>query len=133
MAYNNIVKTDHFDTTCLEWRNTPPAEKSWDLFKTHFKTAGKDLCFLVTTGSSGYHGAAHMVTNADNRLLAAIQVKLAAAEDALDVTLVHHTITPTASVSNAASNVSVMIPATDAPSVSNACSYCWTHGITINM
>jgi hypothetical protein len=108
-------------------------EKNWDLFKTHFKSADKDLHLLATMGSLGYHGAAHVSTTADNILLAATHAKLAAAEDALAASLAHHIITPTAYVATVASNISIMTPATAAPMVPNACSYCWTHGITINI
>jgi hypothetical protein len=81
-----------------------------------FKTANKDLRFLATTGSMGYHGAAHMTTNADTSLLAAMQAKLSATEDDYATALTHHKIPPTASVATTASNVSVKMPITSAPS-----------------
>jgi hypothetical protein len=133
MAYNNVAKTGRFDMTCHECRNMPPADKSWEVFNTHFKTADKELRFRATTGSSGCHGAAHMTTNAGTSLSAVMQAKLLAAEDALAVALAHHNIIPTTSITTAASNVFVMTPTTAAPSASSARRYCCTHTVTLNL
>jgi hypothetical protein len=120
MAYNNNAKTGRFDTACHDWRNMPPVDTSWGAFKMHFKTADKDLRLLSTTGSSGYHGAAHIPTNTDTVLLAAMHTKFMAAEDALDAALTHHNITLTASVTTSATNVSGMTPTTSAPPANSA-------------
>jgi hypothetical protein len=133
MAYNNIAKTGRFDMACRKWRNTLPFEKSCEVFKMYFNTPNKDLHVLATTASSENHGTAQVATNADASLLAAMQAKLMTAEDYLDTALEHHNITPTASIANAASNVSVVIPTTAAPSASSVCSYWWTHCTTLNM
>jgi hypothetical protein len=133
MVYNNVSKTGRFDTACREWRKMPPVDKLWEVFKTHFKTVDKYLHFIATAGSSGFHGTAHMANNADTSILAAMQANLVAMENTLDAALEHQNITPTASVTTAASNISIMAPTITAPSVSSALRYWWTHGTTINM
>jgi hypothetical protein len=74
-----------------------------------------------------------MATVADNILLGAMQAKLTVAKNDLAAALVHHSITPTASITAAASNVSIMRPITISTMVSNARIYCWTHDNTINI
>jgi hypothetical protein len=58
-----------------------------------FQNCRQGISFLETTGSVGYHGAAHMATNVEASLLATTQVKLRAAEDDLAAALVRHSIT----------------------------------------
>jgi hypothetical protein len=135
---NSHTMAGFIDTACREWRNMPPADTvhhgrySKHILRLPTRTS---VFFSSTTGSSDYHGAApHMTTNADTSLFAVMQARLVAAEDALAVALTYHNISPTTSIANAASNVSVTLPTTSSTSASSARSYCWTqHGTTLNL
>lgn len=57
-----IRNTRDFENTLGEWERKPTANKTWDNFKTHFKTAQQELKAIrgPTMQQAGYHHANHL-------------------------------------------------------------------------
>jgi hypothetical protein len=83
-AYGIVVKTGRYEITCREWRHFDGTNmtNSWDKFKVHFKAADMDTRIQETTGTVGYHNAAHAATKdahaVNTALLTTTQTALAA-------------------------------------------------------
>ena len=59
-AYSIMFRTQTFNETCREWRRTPVAQQTWQLFKTEFALAHADLADLrATTQTAGFQQAHH--------------------------------------------------------------------------
>eukprot|EP00978_Attheya_sp_CCMP212_P030085 scaffold109528_cov24-Attheya_sp.AAC.1 len=60
LGYNIINKTGLFELGCRDWRNKPPADKTFAQLQVHFKRWDRDRILLATARSAGYHGAHHV-------------------------------------------------------------------------
>lgn len=106
MGYNVIEANGLFDLPCTKWRTEVAiAEKTMANFKKHFRAADIDRNRNMTAGNSGYHGS----NKATAQLIVEPQVNMA---DVIAQAI-------------AAANAAV--------AVSDATSYCWTHGTSKNV
>jgi hypothetical protein len=62
-AYEIISLMGRFDISCWEWRHMDTKRKTWALFKSHFKAAGRDIRSQATSRTSVYHGAPYAAAN----------------------------------------------------------------------
>ena len=55
-AYNLVYKTGLFFDDCKEWLKKPPADKTWQNFKTHFLAAQEQMRMQQSAQQTGYYG-----------------------------------------------------------------------------
>jgi hypothetical protein len=92
-AYEIISHTGHFEIACHEWRRIEATTKTWDLFKSHFKAAYRDMRSDATSGTTGYHGTPYAAENSVVNREAYLLARLADSELALqgNVSDIHRT------------------------------------------
>eukprot|EP00957_Ditylum_brightwellii_P091890 6996582-Ditylum_brightwellii.AAC.1 len=54
ITYNLVFKKGVYKDACKEWRNKPPAKRTWPNFKRHFAAAYKDNLEEHTATGMGY-------------------------------------------------------------------------------
>jgi hypothetical protein len=118
------------------------ADKTWVIFKTHFKAAGIDLRRGNTT-TNGYHGATNYVdadasvanstTTTQSTIIANTQAVIAASELALAAALACQAslAMPSTASTSVATNISTIT--TPIAHENPPRRYCWTHDLTLNM
>jgi hypothetical protein len=75
IGYAKIFATGHFMSACRRWNETPPAEKIWTPFKSHFAAAHRQHKQMQgeSAATAGYHSAnAAMNHNEDQMAKATI-------------------------------------------------------------
>jgi hypothetical protein len=97
--------------------------KTWDLFKSHFRAADRDMRSDATIGTDGYHGTPYATTNYVVTREVDLLARLAASELTLARAMAQAYIAPTI---DTAANMSTI---TSEP----PCAYCWAHGFCKNI
>lgn len=118
IGYTILLQSGLFAEACREWRQKPIDTRTFATFQTHFCTWDMDRQEMATTGSAGYHGAAHVTAApAPPSELALLLAEMAAMQ------------TQVAALTLA--NSAVNVPSTlrrSTPTQQQHCGYCWTHG-----
>jgi hypothetical protein len=121
-AYEVISQTGGFEILCREWCDMDTKTKTWDLFKSHFKAADRNIRSQSTSGAAGYQGTPYASLNSATTRKTDLLAPLAARELALARAMSTASIAPTV---NTTANISAIT--SDPP-----CVYCWTHGFCKN-
>eukprot|EP00978_Attheya_sp_CCMP212_P010772 scaffold26242_cov50-Attheya_sp.AAC.3 len=130
LGYNLILKTGLFEDGCRDWHKKSQADRTMAAFKNYFKMWEKDRRLMLTTGTTGFHGANHVeppVPAVHPSPAAPINAELVEMQAALQaIQLAMLAAQALAPVTPAAPALAPRSPAANIPLAEMG--YCWTHG-----